>query len=187
MMANMHPRMTQSPVSTDSHRASYYPQPSRMTPSATITLPNFLKPLPYRIGPDEVSYLSKKGALALPTDNLRNELIRSFIEFVHPFMPCLDLDKFLEIVDHPDGSAGTVSLILYQAVMFAGSAFVSMDHLENAGYMTRKEARKDFFQRTRVSCNDMHNLLCSKLTFCSCCTISITTPIVFPLFKPCCF
>jgi len=35
--------------------------------------------------------------------------------------------------------------------MFAGSAFVGMEHLRAAGYATRKDARKDFFQKTRVS------------------------------------
>lgn len=150
VIPNIQPRLTQSPDSHDSRRPTFFPYQHQPT-QHNGTLPGFLKPLPYRIGPDEIAYLDKKGALTLPHDGLRNELIRAFIEFVHPYMPCLDLHSFLEVVDHPDGSAGTLSLILYQAVMFAGSAFIGMEHLENAGYMTRKEARKDFFQRTRVS------------------------------------
>ena len=78
-------------------------------------------------------------------------MLRAYIEFVHPYMPLLDLHDFLAVIDRPDGSLGRVSLILFQAVMFAGSAFVDMDHLRFAGYATRKEARKDFFQKTRVS------------------------------------
>ncbi|KAF2463128.1 uncharacterized protein BDR25DRAFT_347359 [Lindgomyces ingoldianus] len=118
--------------------------------STVADLPLYIKPLPARIGPDEVAYLEKKGALTVPKSTLRNEMLRAYVEFVHPYMPLLDLHDFLPIVDRPDGSLGKASLILFQAVMFAGSAFVDMRHLRNAGYATRKEARKDFFQKTRL-------------------------------------
>lgn len=114
-------------------------------------LPRFIKPLPAKIGPEEISYLEKKGALTVPKGTLRSEMLRAYVEFVHPYMPLLDLHDFLTVIDRSDGSKGKVSLILFQAVMFAGSAFVDMSHLRFAGYATRKEARKDFFQKTRVS------------------------------------
>jgi Fungal specific transcription factor domain len=114
-------------------------------------LPYFIKPLPPRIGSDEAAYLEKKGVLTVPTIPLRNELLKAYIEFVHPYMPLLDLYEFVMIIESGSGVLGRISLILYQAVMFAGSAFVDMHHLHNAGYLTRKEARKDFFQKTRVS------------------------------------
>ncbi|KAF2199870.1 hypothetical protein GQ43DRAFT_433009 [Delitschia confertaspora ATCC 74209] len=115
-----------------------------------VDLPLFIKPLPDRIGADEVSYLDKKGVLTVPEPALRNAMLRAYVEFVHPYMPLLDLHDFLETIDSPDGSRGTVSLILFQAVMFAGSAFVSTDQLQAAGYVTRKDARRDFFQKTRL-------------------------------------
>ncbi|KAL5393415.1 hypothetical protein DPSP01_000235 [Paraphaeosphaeria sporulosa] len=113
-------------------------------------LPLFIKPLPSKIGPDEVAYLEKKGALTIPTGTLRSEMLRAYIEFVHPYMPLLELRDFLMTIDQADGSLGKVSLILFQAVMFAGSAFIDMHYLRAAGYATRKEARKDFFQKTRI-------------------------------------
>ncbi|KAF2182235.1 hypothetical protein K469DRAFT_691463 [Zopfia rhizophila CBS 207.26] len=119
-------------------------------PSTVADLPLFIKSLPARIGPDEIAYLEKKGALTVPKSTLRNEMLRAYVEFVHPYMPLLDLHDFLMVIDRPDGSLGKVSLILFQAVMFAGSAFVGMRHLRTAGYVTRKEARKDFFQKTRL-------------------------------------
>ncbi|KAF2401407.1 hypothetical protein EJ06DRAFT_391149 [Trichodelitschia bisporula] len=134
----------QSPLSTDSayfSPSSRYPVPN---------LPYYIKPLPARIGPDEVAYLEKKGALTVPTTLLRNELLRAYIEFVHPYMPLIDLCDFIMIIESNNGTLGRISLILYQAVMFAGSAFVEAEHLHNAGYATRKEARKDFFQKTRL-------------------------------------
>ena len=122
--------------------------PSRV--SAVANIPHYIKPLPARIGPDEVGFLEKKGALTIPVVGLRNELIKAYIEFVHPYMPLIDLYDFTMIIESGNGSLGKLSLILFQAVMFAGSAFVEMRHLHNAGYLSRKEARKDFFLKTRV-------------------------------------
>lgn len=144
----MPPLFAYPPVSNDGR--PYFPHLAA-SPYRAANLPLFIKPLPPRIGPDEVAYLEKKGALTLPDPGFRNELLRSYVEFVHPYMPLLDLQDFVSIVDQTDESAGRISLILFQAVMFAGSAFVDMSHLRKAGYSTRKEARKDFFQKARVS------------------------------------
>ena len=141
-----YPMLQPSPLSADS---PYFPSSSRFP--AVANIPYFIKPLPSRIGPDEVQYLERKGALTVPSTPLRNELIRNYIEFVHPYMPLIDLCEFVMIINSENGTSGRISLILYQAVMFAGCAFVDMQHLFNAGYSSRKQARKDFFQKTRVS------------------------------------
>jgi hypothetical protein len=149
------PMLPFTPYAADS-RASYL---GNIAPKFNAAdLPLFIKPLPAKIGPDEVAYLEKKGALTVPQGTLRSEMLRAYIEFVHPYMPLLELHDFLAIIDKPDGSLGKVSLILYQAVMFAGSAFIDMHHLRAAGYATRKEARKDFFQKTRVSRSVLRSL-----------------------------
>ncbi|KAL2349854.1 fungal-specific transcription factor domain-containing protein, partial [Cryomyces antarcticus] len=111
------------------------------------TPPHFIKPHPQQIGTDEIFYLNRKGALTLPDLGLRNELLRSYAEYVHPFMPLLDLQDFLEAVE---GNGNFVSLLLFQCVMFAGTAFVDLRHLKNEGYATRREARKQFFRKTRL-------------------------------------
>lgn len=63
----------------------------------------------------------------------------------------LELFLFLTAVNAGDSSAGKVSLLIYQAVMFAATAFVDVEALLEAGYTTRKAARKVFFQKTRAS------------------------------------
>jgi hypothetical protein len=138
-----------SPLSADSHYFS--PSPSFPSVENIPNVPYFIKPLPAKIGPDEASYLQRKGALTVPTGTLRNELLRAYIEFVHPYMPLVDLYDFITIIEAGNGANGRISLILYHAVMFAGSAFIDMSHLYNAGYASRKHARKDFFKKTRVS------------------------------------
>lgn len=138
-----------SPCLTDNRQPFFA---SHSFPRATATLlPRYVKPLPLRITPDDVAFLECKNALAIPDPALRNELLRCYIEFVHPCMPLLDLHDFLHIIDGEDGSTGKVSLLVLQAVMFTGSAFVDMRSLAKAGYASRKEARKSFFQKARVS------------------------------------
>lgn len=113
--------------------------------------PAFLRPLPNKIAPEDVDYLKIKGALSVPTLPLQNALLQAYVEYVHPYMPLMDLNNFLGIINSRDGKNGQTSLFLYQAVMFAASAFVDMKYLREGGYTTRKAARKSFFQKTRVS------------------------------------
>merc|ERR1712000_446007 len=90
------------------------------------------------------------GALTLPSVGLQNALLQSYVEYVHPYMPLMDLHDFLDIVNQRDGLNGQTSLFLYHAIMFSASAFVDIKHLKEAGYTTRKAARKSFFQKTRL-------------------------------------
>ena len=120
-------------------------------PDLLAQLPAFVKPLPPKIAPEDVRYLHTKGALTLPPQELQNALLRAFVEFVHPYMPLLELGAFLNTISSKDGLNGQVSLFLYQAIMFSATAFVETKYLKNAGYSSRKAARKSFFQKTRVS------------------------------------
>ncbi|KAK2594929.1 Cutinase transcription factor 1 beta [Conoideocrella luteorostrata] len=119
-------------------------------PDAGSQLPAFVRPLPSKIAPDDVQYLAIKGALTLPNTTLQNALLHSYIEYVYPFMPLIDLHNFLSIVDRRDGVNGQTSLLLYQSIMFSATAFVDMKHLREAGFSSRKAARKAFFQKTRL-------------------------------------
>ncbi|KAI9732562.1 MAG: hypothetical protein M1834_003897 [Cirrosporium novae-zelandiae] len=113
------------------------------------SLPAYIQPLPRRIENDDIEYLEKKGALTVPDIGLRNELLRSYVEYVHPYMPLLDLHDFLNAIEANDGT-NRISLFLFQAVMFAGTAYVDIEWLKAAGYETRKAARKIYFQKARL-------------------------------------
>ncbi|KAJ5833654.1 Cutinase transcription factor 1 beta variant 3 [Penicillium riverlandense] len=90
------------------------------------------------------------GAFALPGIPLQEALLRAYVEYINPSMPLMDLHRFFSIVHCRDGHNGQISLLLFQSVMFAAAAFVDMKFLHEEGYKTRKEARKEFFKKTRL-------------------------------------
>jgi len=120
-------------------------------PAPTRRIPLWAKDFAPRVGEDDIMFLEKKKALEIPNTTLRNELLRCFVEFVYPYMPLFDLRDFLQGIEAGDGTKGKISLVVFQAVMFAGVAMVDIIHLRRAGYASRREARKAFYQRARVS------------------------------------
>jgi hypothetical protein len=114
-------------------------------------LPDYLKPLPQRMTSVDIDYLFARGALCLPENSVRNALLRSYLEYVHPYMPLVEVHEVLQIINDGTGETGRISLLLFQALMFAGTAFVDMEYLRAAGYSNRKAARRAFFQKARVS------------------------------------
>ncbi len=84
--------------------------------SPLYNLPAFIKPIPSRLGQDEILFLERKGALTIPPTPLRDALLKEYAEFVNPYMPLLNFHELVDIVDRNDGSQ-TVSLLLFQAMM----------------------------------------------------------------------
>ncbi|KAL2798577.1 fungal-specific transcription factor domain-containing protein [Aspergillus keveii] len=111
--------------------------------------PRFLKPLPPRIPEEDLEFLRFRGALSIPESGLRTELLRCYIKWVHSFLPVLNLQEFLRCVAENDPD-GNISLLLFQAVMFVATAFVDLEHLQAAGFTTRKAARNTFYTRLRL-------------------------------------
>ncbi len=112
-------------------------------------LPSYIAPLPPDLDPDIIQFLHRKGALSLPTPTMRDELMRVYVCYVHPFLPLLDLGAFIKAVASEDETC-KISLILFQAVMFAGASFVDMSCLESEGFQDRKQACRALFRRLRV-------------------------------------
>lgn len=113
-------------------------------------LPGFIRPLPGKMAPEDIVYLHSKGAFTLPDITLQRALLHAYVEFVHPYMPLLELHPLLETIHHRDGKHGTISLLLYHAVMFAAASFVPAKYLKAAGFSRRREARKSFFMKARA-------------------------------------
>lgn len=102
------------------------------------------------MNPEDVFFLKKKGALSLPDNRLRNALLTSYVDYVYPYAPTIDLLPFLDIINHKEGGHGKVSLLLLRSILFAGVAFVDFHYLAAAGFKTRRQARKEFYKVCRL-------------------------------------
>lgn len=142
--------LTSAGISGDLTATNRLSSPIPSAPLLKHQLPLYLKPLPPRMTSVDIDYLFAKGALSLPETSVRNALLRAYIEYVHPYMPLVELHELLGMINDASGKSGKVSLLLFQAIMFAGTAFVDMEFLRKAGYTNRKAARKAFFQKARV-------------------------------------
>ncbi|KAH6626213.1 fungal-specific transcription factor domain-containing protein [Chaetomium sp. MPI-SDFR-AT-0129] len=112
--------------------------------------PAFIKPIPDRILSEDRQYLVQKQVFSLPPLPLQNALLAAYVEFVHPYMPLLELQDLLRVINDRTGASGKLSLFLYHAVMFSATAFVDEILLKEAGYDSRRDARRAFFSRTRL-------------------------------------
>jgi len=112
--------------------------------------PAFIKPIPDRVLAEDRQYLVQKQVFTLPPLRLQNALLAAYVEFVHPYMPLMELHDFLRVVNDRSGASGKISLFLYHAVMFSATAFVDETLLRDAGYDSRRDARRAFFSRTRL-------------------------------------
>jgi hypothetical protein len=115
----------------------------------STSLPSWLTPLPTHISAVDVDYLRRKGALLVPEPKLRDELLKKYIQFVHPGLPLLDLEVFQASLQDPLRN-GSISLLLFQAVMFAGAAWADIKMVRRLGYWTRVAIRRAFYIKAKV-------------------------------------
>lgn len=113
-------------------------------------LPDYASPLSPSITPEDCNFLYKKGAFDIPDARVRDELLRSYIQFVHPTLPILNLGDFLMVIDKTYTGSGGISFLLFQAVMFAATAFETEESLALEGFKDRREARQTRFDRLRM-------------------------------------
>jgi hypothetical protein len=115
-------------------------------------LPEFIKTPPEHFRQGHIMFLLAEGALTLPSVSLQHALVEAWAEFAYPYMPLAHIHDLLNTIHNPNSSGQRISLLLYQAILFAGSAFVDTKHLrqENHGFSSRRDARKELARRVTV-------------------------------------
>lgn len=144
-----------SPTPSASHWTSGKPFPRTEKEIAVPSVPYFVKPIPPHLADEDVGYLFRKGALSVPEPALRDALLESYIDYIHPCLPLLDLDCLTSVIQG-HVTADRISFPLFQAVMFAGAAWVDIKPLRKLGFLTRKAARKALYRKARASKTQHH-------------------------------
>ncbi len=124
-----------------------YPSPPYTAASEhyQTVLPPYIDALSKDISMEDREFLQSKGAFDLPDAPTRDLLLQAYIMWVHPLSPMLDLQGILAAV-FSNGSKGRVSLLVFQSLLFAATAFSS----SSLGYVDQRAARKAFYDRARL-------------------------------------
>lgn len=115
-----------------------------------IVLPTFIAPIPTDIPIEDLEFLTQKGAFAIPEPELCIEILNNYMFSVHPFMPILDRPAILDTILKEVDNDNRISLLLFQAVMFAGLASIDLHSVHAMGFKSTKHAREVFFHRVRL-------------------------------------
>ena len=100
---------------------------------------------------ENLSYLYTEGCFWMPDARLRNELLRCYIEYIHPNLPYIDDEEVLKLINQNTEADSQTSLLLLQSLFFVASAFADKDMLYSAGFDSRIVARQVFYVRSKVN------------------------------------
>ncbi|KIX08825.1 uncharacterized protein Z518_03482 [Rhinocladiella mackenziei CBS 650.93] len=140
---------TENVVARSENFLASYPSPTQTIlgdHQGQSFLPPYLSPLPQTMSAEDLEYLQSRGAFNLPNKDTRDLLLSAYTKWVHPFAPMLDLSRILTAV-HSNGTNGTVSLLLFQSLIFAAAAFFNAADLGHGG---PKATRMVFYERARI-------------------------------------
>lgn len=113
-------------------------------------LPDYASSLSSSITSQDCNFLHQEGAFDVPGINARAKVLNSYIQFVHPALPILNLEDFLMVIDKSYNGTRGISFLLFQAVIFAATAFQTSESVALEGFKSRKEARATRFKRTEL-------------------------------------
>jgi len=113
---------------------------------------------------DDLTYLKSKGCFALPSQEVCDQLIKTYFHHVHPLLPILDAKAVLEPyttvgIQNVDllllwsmfSISASVSTVKYSAnVILNDCQFVDMEFVVSAGFNTRKEMKQSMYRRGKV-------------------------------------
>lgn len=113
-------------------------------------LPDYAGPLACSITREDCNVLSNEGAFRVPDTEARGRILNAYIQFVHPSLPILNLEDFMMVVDKSYNGSQGISFLLFQAVVFAATAFQTTSDLSQQGFKNRKDARQTRFNRLKL-------------------------------------
>ncbi|EXA34695.1 hypothetical protein FOVG_14112 [Fusarium oxysporum f. sp. pisi HDV247] len=102
--------------------------------------------------PDDIRYLESRSCLSVPTPDALDDFIREYFLHVHPGLPLLDEAQFWAVYSGDKEPCGepTISLFLFQAMLFASCSFVPFSTLKGLGFTSRRNAREKYYRRAKL-------------------------------------
>ncbi|TPX21289.1 hypothetical protein DIZ76_015245 [Coccidioides immitis] len=113
---------------------------------------------------EDVRYLELKGSLHVPASPILDEFVRQYFLHVHPCLPVIHEGDFWRSYYNRPGHSRkphTISLFVFQAMLFASCAFVPFQVINAAGFPDTRTARNILYDRAKLlyNLNAEHNVL----------------------------
>ncbi|KAF5519523.1 Cutinase transcription factor 1 beta [Colletotrichum aenigma] len=106
----------------------------------------------HNIPPQDVNFLELQGCLRIPTRAILDEFVQQYFLHVHPLLPMLNEGDFWDVYCMNPSSmpSDRLSLLLFQAMLFASCNFVSRQTIKTLGFATIRAARAAFYRRAKL-------------------------------------
>ncbi|KAH7224246.1 hypothetical protein B0J15DRAFT_456841 [Fusarium solani] len=106
----------------------------------------------HRIPQQDVRFLELQGCLKVPTRPLLDEFVQQYCLHVHPILPVVNEGDFWDLYDHDSSQPPRQSfpLLLFQAMLFAASTFVSKSTVRALSYSDNRSLRTTLLRRTKL-------------------------------------
>lgn len=102
---------------------------------------------------EDVDFLRHNRCFHLPSRSIQEEFIYQYFLYLHPYYPLINEKDFWDMYldrDTTGATKKTMPLLVFQAMLFSASSFVSSAVLKNAGYTNVKVARSIFYRRAKL-------------------------------------
>ncbi|KAL6903299.1 fungal-specific transcription factor domain-containing protein [Trichoderma evansii] len=138
---------------TKSNRYSTFSNSSKAPGNGTgynsyDTLPFVATPELGHLSALDVRFMQLNGCFDLPPMPILNELVRMYFLHTHPIVPLLDEGDFWDSFSCSNGEK--ISLLLFQAMVFAACAFIPEAVAEAAGFPYPRAAAEAFYKKTKI-------------------------------------
>ncbi|KAI7762207.1 hypothetical protein LZL87_006602 [Fusarium oxysporum] len=112
----------------------------------------------HTIAQQDLNYMEAQGCLHVPSRPILDSFVEQYFRHHHPLLPLLNEGDFWEMYSQKEstGPQATMSLLVFQAMLFASCNFVSLHIIKQLGFSSLRTARAEFYRRTKVGATTTH-------------------------------
>jgi hypothetical protein len=99
----------------------------------------------------DINFLDLEGCFRVPVRSILDQFIEQYFLHVHPMMPLLNEGDFWDMYDSlSDTPPRNLSLLLFQAILFASCPFIPEKSMDSLGFTDMRTMRATFLRRTKL-------------------------------------
>ncbi|KAJ5496526.1 hypothetical protein N7463_008513 [Penicillium fimorum] len=104
------------------------------------------------IPPHDLNFLELQGCLRVPTRDLLYELVQQYFLHVHPILPLVNEGDFWDLYFHcaDDPPRKPISLLVFQAILFASCNFISSSTVYALGFPSIRGMRASYYRHAKL-------------------------------------